>query len=47
MKNDKFYVDYDEDTATYCIFDDETGKAHGGYTEEWAAQKDCNEMNHN
>lgn len=45
MSNEKYYADYDKDTASYCVFDNEIGKAYGSYATMELAEERSDEMN--
>ena len=42
--NTQFYADYDEDTASYCVFDTEDGKAWRSYATREQAEQKAEEM---
>lgn len=41
----EYYADYDEDTAFYCVFGTEDGKAYASYAAECQARSKAEEMN--
>lgn len=41
----EYYVDYDEDSASYCVFHTEEAKAFSSWSDEGAAQRDADKRN--
>ena len=41
----EYYVDYDEDSASYCVFHTEGPKAYSSWSDESEAQKDADKRN--